>query len=68
MAELQFPGSRRDLAVEKRGGYNHCVLVGECVYMCVCVCVGVWGVGGVGKGRTERKWEGRISRVVFKNE
>lgn len=47
MAELQFSGSRRDLAVEKGGGGGG---VQPLCWLCVCVCTGEWmGDDGGGK-------------------
>lgn len=63
MAELQFSGSRRDLAVEK--GWVQLLRWLERVCMCVrwreC---GGGGGGGDGKRKKQRKGEGRISRCL----
>lgn len=53
MAELQFSGSRRDLAAEKGRGAS----------AGLAVVVGVM----MEKGKNREK-RGRVSRVVFKNE
>lgn len=44
MAELQFSGSRRDLAVEKGGGGGGGGVQPLC-WLCVCVCAPVSGGG-----------------------
>lgn len=64
MAELQFSGSRRDLAVEK-GWVQLLHWFGEHVYACA---LDWWGVG-VEEGKKKNREKGKEeSCVVFKNE
>ena len=58
MAELQFSGSRRDLAVETGWVYDCCAGEGECV--CINVCVG--GEASRGGGGLMEKGKNREKR------